>query len=74
MNGRAIVVLVGALGIGVQEGVAQSTDAVGPVSFELSEMRGVVTGRVSGNFPGSPVDLRYVFTLEDGKIARLEIS
>jgi hypothetical protein len=34
----------------------------------------IVTGRVSGNFPGSPVDLRYVFTLEDGKIARLEIS
>jgi hypothetical protein len=34
----------------------------------------IVTGRVSGNFPGSPVELRYVFTLEEGKIARLEIS
>ena len=33
----------------------------------------IVTGRVSGNFPGSPVDLRYGFTLADGKIARLEI-
>src|ERR1700720_1039599 len=23
-----------------------------------------VTGRVSGNFPGSPVDLRFIFTLD----------
>ena len=33
----------------------------------------VVTARVSGNFPGSPVELRYAFTLHGGKIARLEI-
>jgi ketosteroid isomerase-like protein len=33
-----------------------------------------VTGRVTGDFPGSPVDLRYRFTLEGGKIARLEIA
>ena len=32
-----------------------------------------VTGRVSGNFPGSPVDLRFIFTLNQGKITRLEI-
>jgi hypothetical protein len=36
--------------------------------------RTILTGRVSGNFPGSPVELRYVFTLEGGKIAHLEIS
>ena len=34
----------------------------------------IITGRVSGDFPGSPIELRYVFTLEGGKIARLEIS
>lgn len=34
----------------------------------------VVTGRVSGNFPGSPIDLRYTFTLAGEKIARLEIA
>ena len=34
----------------------------------------LVTCRVSGNFPGSPVDLRYAFTLSGGKIERLEIS
>ena len=33
-----------------------------------------VTGRVTGDFPGSPVDLRYRFTLEGDKIARLEIT
>lgn len=33
-----------------------------------------VAGRVSGNFPGSPVELRYVFTVEAEKIAGLEIS
>src|ERR1700682_4729298 len=32
-----------------------------------------VTGRVSGNFPGSPIDLRFIFTLDQGKITRLEI-
>jgi len=33
----------------------------------------IVTGRVAGNFPGSPVDLRYTFILAGEKIARLEI-
>lgn len=33
----------------------------------------VVMCRVSGNFPGSPVELRYVFTLAGKKIARLDI-
>lgn len=34
----------------------------------------VVTAQVSGNFPGSPVQLRYYFTLKDSKIARLLIT
>jgi ketosteroid isomerase-like protein len=33
----------------------------------------VVTGRVSGTFPGSPLDLRHFFTLADQRITRLEI-
>jgi hypothetical protein len=36
--------------------------------------RTVVTGRVSGDFPGSPVDLRYEFTVDGEKITRLEIA
>ena len=33
----------------------------------------VVTGRVSGTFPGSPVQLRYAFALAADNISRLEI-
>jgi len=33
-----------------------------------------VTGRVTGDFPGSPVDFQYRFTLDGDKIARLEIG
>lgn len=33
----------------------------------------VVTARVTGNFPGSPVNLRYAFTLAGQEISRLEI-
>ncbi|MDI7860783.1 nuclear transport factor 2 family protein [Rhizobiaceae bacterium n13] len=33
-----------------------------------------VVGLVSGNFPGSPAILRYVFTLRDGAIVHLEIG
>ena len=34
----------------------------------------IVTAQVSGNFPGSPTQLRYNFTLKDGKVAALAIG
>jgi allantoicase len=34
----------------------------------------VVTSHLTGNFPGSPVDLRYFFRLEADKISALEIT
>jgi hypothetical protein len=34
----------------------------------------LLRGRVSGNFPGSPVELRYAFDLKGEKIERLEIG
>jgi hypothetical protein len=45
-----------------------------PFAVEQAEGRCVVTSRLTGNFPGSPVDLRYHFRLERGKIAFLEIA
>ena len=44
--------------------------------LEVAQTAGntILTGRVSGNFPGSPIDLRYVFTLDRGRIERLEIA
>ena len=34
----------------------------------------IVTAQVSGAFPGSPAQLRYNFTLKNGKIAALAIG
>lgn len=45
-----------------------------PVSLEKADRRYVVTSRVTGTFPGSPVDLRFTFSLERGRIASLVIT
>jgi len=45
-----------------------------PFALEQKDGRHLVTSRVAGNFPGSPVDLRYDFRLERGLIASLEIT
>ncbi|MEJ8573701.1 nuclear transport factor 2 family protein [Microbaculum marinum] len=44
-----------------------------PVAVDERGETVLVTARVTGNFPGSPVDLRYAFTLAGTEIARLEI-
>ena len=45
------------------------------IDAEAAGGRQVVTVRVAGTFPGSPVELRYAFTLAGGgKISRLEIT
>ena len=36
--------------------------------------RAIVTAEVSGTFPGSPIELRYAFTLRDGLIIGLAID
>ncbi|MDE2442594.1 MAG: nuclear transport factor 2 family protein [Betaproteobacteria bacterium] len=45
-----------------------------PFALEQEDERYIVTSRLTGNFPGSPVDLRYAFRLEGGKITSLEIT
>lgn len=44
-----------------------------PLALKRKGGAAIVTARVTGNFPGSPVDLRYAFRLERGKIASIEI-
>lgn len=44
-----------------------------PHALEKQGPAYVVTAHVAGTFPGSPVDLRYTFTLERSKVATLEI-
>ena len=45
-----------------------------PFALEQDSGHHIVSGRVTGNFPGSPVNLRYRFRLERGLIASLEIT
>jgi len=53
---------------------AKYTYTATPHTLETQGRSYTVTSRVSGDFPGSPLDLRYRFTLERGKIATLEIA
>lgn len=45
-----------------------------PLHSEEQEGKTIVTSRVTGNFPGSPIELRYYFGIESDKIADLEIT
>ena len=44
-----------------------------PLACEERDGKTVVTSHLVGNFPGSPIDLRYFFRLEGDKIASLEV-
>ena len=44
-----------------------------PFACEQKDGKVVVTSRLTGNFPGSPVNLRFFFELEGDKISSLEI-
>jgi hypothetical protein len=45
-----------------------------PFAIEQQDGDHIVLSHVVGNFPGSPVDLRYRFRLAGGLIAALEIG
>jgi len=57
----------------IQEWLEETTRKYRPTVAVTDVAETAVTGRVSGNFPGSPINLRYAFTLAGGKIVRLEI-
>jgi SnoaL-like domain len=44
-----------------------------PLAASVHENTVTVRARLTGDFPGSPVEVNHVFTLEDGKIVSLEI-
>jgi hypothetical protein len=44
-----------------------------PFACEQKDGKFVVTSKLTGNFPGSPVNLRFFFELASDKIASLEI-
>ncbi|OAK66544.1 polyketide cyclase [Variovorax paradoxus] len=45
-----------------------------PFALEREDDFQIVRAKVTGNFPGSPIDLSYRFRLERGLIASLEIT
>jgi ketosteroid isomerase-like protein len=58
----------------LQEARTKSEYRVEPTSTSVEEDRVTVVAKVSGNFPGSPIQLRHSFQLEGGKIQSLEIQ
>ena len=43
-----------------------------PFACEERDGKTIVTSRLTGNFPGSPINLRYFFGIEGAQIASLE--
>jgi len=46
---------------------------VDPQSVKEDGGKFIVTNRLTGNFPGSPIELDFIFTLQGDKILSLEI-
>ena len=44
-----------------------------PLASVVRDGNIVVTNRLTGNFPGSPIELEFIFRIEDDRIASLEI-
>ncbi len=47
--------------------------SVEPLASTQKDDKTIVTNRLTGNFPGSPIDLQFIFRLEGDKITSLEI-
>jgi SnoaL-like domain len=62
----------------IREWVADTTQQFEPKTELLRAIENngtfVATARVSGNFPGSPAELEFTFTLADEKISNLSIQ
>jgi SnoaL-like domain len=56
------------------EASAKYNYTVEPLVAQQKDNMTIVTSRLTGSFPGSPVTLRFFFRLERGKISSLEIA
>lgn len=45
-----------------------------PIALENAGDTTIVTSHLVGDFPGSPIDLRFIFTIAGDRIASLEIK
>ncbi len=53
---------------------SQYTYTAEPFAIQGDAQQATVTARLTGNFPGSPVDLRYRFAIQGDLITVLEIA
>lgn len=58
----------------IEETTRKYQSVVEPLRCATEAGRHGVIGKVSGSFPGSPVELEFEFTVADGKIVQLEIK
>lgn len=56
------------------EATAKFRYSVEPRRIDTDGARIVVTCHLVGDFPGSPIDLRYAFVLAGGRISALDIA
>jgi ketosteroid isomerase-like protein len=63
-----------AIGRWIENSTGKYRVSVEALDTSESDGKTVVTALVSGDFDGSPVKLRYTFTMSDGGITRLEIN
>jgi hypothetical protein len=57
-----------------QEAQAKYKYTVEPLEFAVEDNSVTLHARLTGNFPGSPVELDYLFTLDGNRITELEIK
>lgn len=63
-----------AIGRWKKEASAKFSYTTEPFAISEKDSQTIILARVEGNFPGSPVNLQYAFVLDEGRIARLEIT
>src|SRR6185369_15007229 len=56
-----------------REGKAKYQHKIKVIAASEKDGETIVRGLVSGNLPGSPIELDFAFVLEDGVIAGLEV-
>jgi ketosteroid isomerase-like protein len=57
----------------MKDAKAKYQHTVEPIEVVERDGRTVVTAKVAGNFPNSPVKLNHIFRIEDDRISSLEI-
>lgn len=58
----------------ISETAEKYQHTIEPLKSEQHDNKLVVTSRLTGTFPGSPIEVNFSFELLDGRIVKLEIG